>query len=78
MPNHTVHITLNRRPVTIHEPEQTGRSIKEAAIAQGVPIKIDFLLSFKRGQKFQPVGDDEHIRVHNNEEFRANDGDDNS
>ncbi|MFD9669419.1 hypothetical protein ACFWAY_49045 [Rhodococcus sp. NPDC059968] len=50
---------------------QTGASIKEAAIGQGVPIQTDFLLSRKDGPKFKPVGDDEHIRARNDDEFRA-------
>ncbi|MGO4299356.1 multiubiquitin domain-containing protein [Leifsonia sp. RAF41] len=78
LPQKDIHVTVNRRPVTLHSASQTGRSVKESAIAQGVPIKIDFLLSRKAGAKFQPVGDDESIRTHNEDEFRANDGDDNS
>lgn len=78
LPLKKIHVTINRRPVSVHGAAQTGLSIKEFAIAQGVPIKIDFLLSRKDGPKFKPVGDNEHIRVRNNDEFRANDGDDNS
>ncbi|MDO3399179.1 hypothetical protein QWI29_03990 [Mycolicibacterium neoaurum] len=73
-----IHITINRRQVTLSGPRQTGLSIKEAAIAQGVPIQLDFLLSRKQGPKFWPVGDHDEVRAHNGEEFRANDGDDNS
>lgn len=72
------HVLVNRRQVVLRGARQTGAAIKEAAIAQGVPIQLDFLLSRKQGPKFWPVGDDEEIRVHNDEEFRANDGDDNS
>lgn len=78
LPQKDIHVTVNRRPVTVRGASQTGLSIKESAIAQGVPIKIDFLLSRKAGAKFKPIGDDESIRVHNEDEFRANDGDDNS
>ena len=78
LPQKKIHVTVNRRPVTIHGAAQTGLSIKETAITQGVPIKIDFLLSRKDGLKFKPVGDTENIRVRNDDEFRANDGDDNS
>lgn len=78
LPQKKIHVTVNRRPVTIHGAAQTGLSIKEIAITQGVPIKIDFLLSRKDGLKFKPVGDTENIRVRNDDEFRANDGDDNS
>lgn len=78
LPQKKIHVTVNRRPVTLHGAAQTGLAIKETAIAQGVPIKIDFLLSRKDGPKFKPVGDTENIRVRNDDEFRANDGDDNS
>lgn len=78
LPKRHIHVTVNRRPVTIDGAHQTGTSIKEAAIAQGVPIQLDFLLTRKDGSKFKPVGDDENIRVHDGDEFRANDGDDNS
>ncbi|PPG31518.1 hypothetical protein C5E10_11210 [Pseudoclavibacter sp. RFBG4] len=78
LPPKKIHVTVNRRPVTLHGAEQTGLAIKEAAIAQGVPIKIDFLLSRKDGLKFKQVGDTENIRVRKDDEFRANDGDDNS
>jgi hypothetical protein len=78
LPQKEIHVTVNRRPVAIHGAAQAGLSIKETAIAQGVPIKIDFLLSRKDGMKFKPVGDTENIRVRKDDEFRANDGDDNS
>lgn len=78
LPRREIHITVNRSPVIITGARQTGRSIKEAAITQGVLIKIDFLLSRKDGAKFKPVDDDEQIRVRNDDTFRANDGDDNS
>jgi hypothetical protein len=74
-----IRVTVNRQwSVAVHGARQTGLSVKEAAIAQGVPIQMDFLLSRKHGPKFQPVGDDEHIRIHDGDEFRAVDGDDNS
>lgn len=76
---HRIQITMNRRHrVKLAGPDQTGLSIKEAAIIQGVPIKQDFLLSRKDGKKFKPVGDNERIRVRDDEEFLAVDGDDNS
>ncbi|WP_353615666.1 multiubiquitin domain-containing protein [Leifsonia sp. ALI-44-B] len=78
LPLKKIHVTVNRRPVTVHGAEQTGLSIKETAIAQSVPIKMDFLLSRKDGLRFKPVGDTENIRVRKDDEFRANDGDDNS
>lgn len=76
--HHRIAVTVNRRPVTLRGHEQTGRSVKDAAIAQGVPIQTDFLLSRKRGNKFRPVADHEQIHVDADDQFRAIDGDDNS
>lgn len=79
LPKKELHVTVNRtHTVTLHGARQTGLAVKEAAIAQGVPIQLDFLLSRKTGAKFEPIGDDEQIRVHDEDEFRAVDGDDNS
>jgi len=73
-----VNITVNRKPVVLKGARHTGQQIKDTAIAQGVAIGAGFLLSRKNDKKFKPVGDDEQIRVHPGDEFRANDGDDNS
>ncbi|MFK4362069.1 MULTISPECIES: multiubiquitin domain-containing protein [Rhodococcus] len=78
LPGKEIRVTVNRRAVLIRGGRQSGASIKDFAIAQGVPIQTDFLLSRKDGPKFKPVGDDELIHVRNDDEFRANDGDDNS
>lgn len=78
LPTRKTRVILNEQAITLAGARQTGMSIKAAAIEQGVSIKLDFLLLRKRGQKFSPVGDDEHVRVHEGDEFRANDGDDNS
>jgi hypothetical protein len=79
LPKKDLHVTVNRtHTVTLHGARQTGLTIKEAAVAQGVPIHVDFLLSRKTGAKFEPIGDDEQIRAHDEDEFRAVDGDDNS
>jgi hypothetical protein len=77
-PQHDVPVTVNRHPVVLRGPRQTGRTVKDAAISQGVRIRPDFLLSLKDGPKFKPIGDEERIHVHPHDEFRANDGDDNS
>ncbi len=78
-PPKQLHVIVNRKhTVTLHRSHQTGTSIKEAAIAQGVPIEMDFLLSRKDGAKYSPVDDDDRIRVHNGDDFYAVDGDDNS
>jgi hypothetical protein len=75
----TIKIVVNERPVEVEGEHQTGASIKAAAIAQGVPIKPDFVLSIERGKGHTDiVGDDEPINVHAGERFIAVAPDDNS
>ncbi|GAB3795037.1 hypothetical protein GCM10028798_03090 [Humibacter antri] len=75
----TVTITMNSRyRVVLDGAKQTGLEIKNIAIAQGVPIKPDFLLSHKVGKKYKPVADNEQVHVKDDDEFLAVDGDDNS
>lgn len=70
---------VNEKPVTIDEAEQTGLSIKQAAIAQGVQIQIDFVLSIERGGgKTELIGDGDVIKVRDGDRFLAIPNDDNS
>lgn len=57
----------------------TGVEIKQAAIAQGLPIQLDFLLSeqLQHGQT-RIVGDTDEIKVNKHSMFTAVAGDDNS
>ena len=72
-------IFVNEQPVTLDEARQTGMSIKQAAIAQGVQIQPDFVLSIERGGgKTELIGDDQPVRVHKGERFLAIPNDDNS
>src|SRR5690349_18163284 len=65
---HEVHIVVNEKEVAMPDKEATGREIKEAAIAQGVSIGLDFVLSEEIGErKSRVVGDDDKVRVHNNQ-----------
>ncbi|AWK09969.1 MULTISPECIES: multiubiquitin domain-containing protein [Streptomyces] len=74
-----VTITVNNQPVILPGREFTGLGIKQAAIAQGVPIDTGFQLSVKQGNgRYEVVDDDEQIRVHPNQEFLAVPPDDNS
>lgn len=77
--HHTFTITVNEKPVVLDEHHQTGLSIKEAAIAQHVPIQLDFVLSeIRPGHPEKPVPDDKHIEVKEGDQFWAIPGDDNS
>src|SRR5437899_245419 len=76
---HLVTITVNEKPVRIAGPKATGLQIKEAAIAQGVEIKIDFVLSEELGdRRTRIVGDNEEVAVHEHSRFVAIPNDDNS
>ena len=74
-----VFITVNNKPVKIEGPRASGLQIKEAAIMQGVAIKLDFQLAVLGSDgKYYPVGDAELVEVSNDSTFVATAGDDNS
>ena len=72
-------VEVNETFVELGKRKQTGASLKEAAIAQGVPIKMDFVLSeiFDNGEE-QVIADDNEITVKYHDDFWAVPGDDNS
>lgn len=75
----TIHV--NERPVVMVGHEQTGLDIKKAAIAQDVPIKLDFVLSLERGHghdQTKIIGDDDPVHITEHSRFTAVDDDDNS
>jgi hypothetical protein len=76
----TVGVTVNTKPVTLASHRVTGLEIKQSAIAQGVEIELDFLLTLEahRGHPARVIADDETITVTNHSVFTANDGDDDS
>jgi hypothetical protein len=74
----TVKVQVNGKDVILPENKTTGYAIKDAAIKQGVAIKIDFNLFRIEGNSQHPVGDNQEITVHNDERFRAVAPDDNS
>lgn len=65
--------------VTVAAGRHTGLEIKQAAIAQGVPIQLDFLLSLERpGHPSQMIGDHDEVDVREHMAFTAIADDDNS
>lgn len=76
----TVTVTVNTKPVTLEQHRVTGLEIKQAAIAQGVAIELDFILveDAHAGHEAQVIGDDDLVTVTKHSSFTANDGDDNS
>jgi Multiubiquitin len=73
----TVHV--NERPVHLPKHLVTGLKIKQEAIAQGVPIQLDFILveELEHGRT-RVIGDSDDVQVTHHSRFLANDGDDNS
>lgn len=70
---------VNEKPVTVDKAKQTGLSIKQAAIAQGVQIQTDFVLSIERGGgKTELIGDGDVVKVRDGDRFLAIPNDDNS
>lgn len=75
-----VTVTVNNRPVLIDDRRVTGLEVKQAAIAQGVNIQEDFLLTLEphEGKPARIIGDTETVTVTKHSVFTANDGDDDS
>ena len=78
-PRHEVTVHVNERPVRLPSGLVTGLEIKQRAIAQGVPIQLDFILveEFEAGRT-KTIGDTDQVHVTDHTRFLANDGDDNS
>jgi len=72
-------IFVNEKPVTIRRGVRSGLEIKQAAIADGVAIQLDFVLSLETmpGQT-RIIGDRDRIRVKPDQRFLAIADDDNS
>jgi hypothetical protein len=74
-----IRVTVNGQFVVLTRREVTGLQLKEAAIAAGVPIQLDFVLSEVRPNGEQKIiPDDREITVKSGDEFWAIPGDDNS
>ncbi|HMO00371.1 MAG TPA: multiubiquitin domain-containing protein [Miltoncostaeaceae bacterium] len=75
-----VTVRVNTKPVWLAAHRVAGLEVKQAAIAQGVEIEEDFLLTLEAhgGRPARTVDDDEVITVTRHSVFTANDGDDDS
>lgn len=74
-----ISIFVNEQPVRVHGPKETGLSIKEAAIAQGLPIDLGFqLIEELPDGRTQVVGNGDEVHVHEGSRFLALAPDDNS
>lgn len=75
----TVTVEVNEQSVTLASHRVTGIAIKEAAIAQGVPLQLDFVLSEELGGgRSRIVGDSDEVGISDHAEFLAIPPDDNS
>jgi hypothetical protein len=78
-PAHQVTIMVNTKSVHIAGPRVTGAEIKQAAMAQGVPIQADFVLSeLRQNGRTKIVGDTDVVTVTPKSAFVAVAPDDNS
>ena len=82
-PQHPTHqavtVQVNERLVRLPARMVTGLEVKEQAIAQGVPIQLDFILVEElEGGRTTTIGDPDPVHVSDRTRFLANDGDDNS
>lgn len=75
----TVTVHVNEQPVQLSAHRVTGLQIKEAAIAAGVAIELDFtLVEELPNGRTRVVGNDDTITVTDKSRFLANAGDDDS
>lgn len=76
---HTVIVTVNEQPVTLHGEKATGSQIKAAAIAQGVQIQQNFVLQEELPNgKSRVIGDNDAVHLREHLRFTAIAPDDNS
>lgn len=73
-------IKVNKKPVKVAKRRLTGLEIKQAAIDQGVNIKVSFVLYElkKDGDMGPAIPDDKKVTLHDCDEFRCVAPDDNS
>lgn len=74
-----VEVTVNGRTVRLPKTELTGLEIKQAAISQGVPIEVGFILQqeLPNGNS-RIIGDNDLVKIRPHERFTAIANDDNS
>lgn len=77
-PEKTYVIRVNTQNVTMRQHKATGLDIKTAAIAQGMAIEPDFVLSVQHGDRYNIVGDDDEVTLRKGLDFIATAADDNS
>jgi len=75
----TITVTVNEHRMMFHQRKATGLEIKKMAIAQSVPIQLDFVLFEVEGPgHLKRINDDHMITLRMGEAFRAVTPDDKS
>ena len=76
---HTVTVLVNEKKVDVPAPKPTGLQIKEAAVAAGLPVDLEFVLS-KEDEHGDTtlVGDGDEVPVNKHSRFLLVPPDDNS
>jgi hypothetical protein len=78
-PAKDIEIRVNHNKVVVTEKRMTGLQIKDAAIAQNVNIRQDFvLIKVEPNGKRDTIGDNDEVTLHDGTEFEAIADDDNS
>ncbi len=77
---HGVTITVNKKPVVMTQGKHTGGDVKDAAIAAGLPVTRDFVLTelLGKGEPRKTIGNDDPVTIHENSEFSLVADDDDS
>ena len=71
-PRPAFEILVNEHGVIVNDNRMTGRDIKQAAVDQGVPIQVDFVLSEEQPNgRPRIIGDDEVVTVNKHSKFRG-------
>ncbi|CAE6765921.1 hypothetical protein R69927_05643 [Paraburkholderia domus] len=77
--HHVERIFVNEKPAVVHAHELTGLQIKQAAIAAGIAIQLQFVLAEERPDGTSHIiGDEDVVKLHNDMRFSAIRDDDNS
>jgi hypothetical protein len=69
----TITIEVNNNPYAVTKREMTGAEIKALA---GVPADFQLYLLHGDSQRLDPIADDQVVKLHENERFRAVSGQD--
>jgi hypothetical protein len=75
-----VTINVNNKPVSMTKGKHTGIEVKDAAIAAGLPVTRDFVLTELHGnnEPRKTIGNEDSVNIHDKSEFSLVADDDDS